>query len=115
MKFAWLGGDLREVCTSEKLLRQQFGDAASAVKFVLTTLAQSDSLRDVRTLRSLQLFLVPPTKKHYGRLLIRHKEIDVTTELLSEDTTTVYDADAASSAWLNPIRRLRIISISSNA
>lgn len=115
MKLAWSGGDLQQVCASERLLRQRFADATTAVKFVLTVLQQSDSLKDVRTLRSLQLFLIPPTNKHQGLLLIRHKEIDMTTELLNDDTTTLYDADSGSSEWLNPIRRLRIISIRPNA
>ncbi|OZE40004.1 hypothetical protein CH259_04935 [Rhodococcus sp. 05-2254-4] len=103
-----------ETCLSEKLLRRRFGDAATAVKYVLTVLSQSESLGDVRTLRSVQLVLIPPTKKHLGRLLVRHKEIDVTTEMLI-DGATVYDVSSAPSEWIDPIRSLRIISISSNA
>lgn len=115
VKFAWSSGDLHAVCASEKLLQQRFGDTAAAVKFLLTVLAHADSLGELRPLRSLQLLPTPPTQKHRGRLLIRHKEIDMTTELLSNDDTVVYDEAAASSSWINPIRRLRIVSISSNA
>lgn len=96
------------------MLRRRFGEAATAVKYVLTVLSQSESLGDVRALRSIQLVLIPPTKRHLGRLLIRHKEIDVTTEMLIDDTT-VYDVSSATSEWSDPIRSLRIISISSNA
>lgn len=115
MKFAWLKGDLQAVCESEKLLRQRFAAAAHSVKYVLTLLANSDSIRDLRAFQSIQLFLVPPTQKHRGRLLIRHKEIDVTMELLIDDTTAIYEIDADSSDWINPIRRVRIVSISANA
>ena len=115
MKFARPGGDLQAVCASEKLLRQRFADAADAVKYVLTVLAQADTMRDVRAFRSLQLFLMPPTQNHSGRLLIRHKEIDVTTELLTDDTTIRYEFDADSSGWINPTRLVRIVSISTNA
>lgn len=115
VKFAWVSGDLNAVCASEKLLQQRFGDAAAAVKFLLTALAHADSLGELRPLHSLQLLPTPPTQKHRGRLLIRHKEIDMTTELLSDNDTVVYDEAAASFSWINPIRRLRIVSISSNA
>ena len=115
MKFAWLEGDLHAVCASEKLLRQRFAGAAEAVMYVLTVLAHSDTMRDVRTFHSIQLFLEPPNQKHQGRLHIRHKEIDVTTELLIDDTTAIYEIDADSSDWINPIRRVRIVSISTNA
>jgi hypothetical protein len=101
------------VCASEKLLERRFAGAGAAVRFVLTVLQQSDTLGDIRTLQSLQLYLIPPTQTHRGRLLIRHKEIDVTTELLTDNTTVVY-TDNDSSEWLNPIRRLRIISIVRN-
>jgi hypothetical protein len=115
VKFAWLGGDLQAVCASEKLLRQRFAGAATSVQHVLTVLAHADTMRDVRAFHSLQLFLVPPTQKHQGRLLIRHKEIDVTMELLADDTTTHYESDAASPAWMDPIRRVGIVSIVTNA
>lgn len=114
IQFAWVGGGLRETCLSEKLLRRRFGEAATAVKYVLTVLSQSESLGDVRTLRSIQLDLIPPTRKHLGRLLIRHKEIDVTTEMLIDDTT-VCDTGSVTSEWSDSIHTLRIISINSNA
>ena len=105
MKFAWSGGDLQ----------QRFAAAASSVQHVLSVLAHADTMRDVRGFHSLQLFPVPPTLKHQGRLLIRHKEIDVTTELLADDTAAYYESDAASPAWMDPIRRVRIVSIVTNA
>lgn len=115
MKFAWLGDDLHETCRSEKRLRQRFGDAASAVKVLLTALSQADSLGDVRAFRSLQLLLIPPTKKHQGRLLIRHKEIDMTMELLTADDRVIYEAERPSASWIDPISHVRVISINSNA
>lgn len=115
MKFAWLSGDLRETCWSGRLLLQRFGSSTPAVQHLLTVLANAHSLGDIRAFRSLQLFLIPPTKKHQGRLLIRHKEIDMITELLTDDDHVVYDAGSTSTAWIDPIRRLRVISITSNA
>jgi len=114
VKIAWPRGDLEVTCASEKLLRQRFAEGAAAVKLVLTVLHQSDTLREVRNFSSIQLFLVPPTGRRDGGLLIRHKEIDVTATLLNDDTTTVYETTSESTEWLNPIRRLRILTISDN-
>jgi hypothetical protein len=115
VKIAWPRGDLEVTCASEKLLRQRFAEGAAAVKLVLTVLHQSDNLREVRNFRSIQLFLVHPAAKRDGGLLIRHKEIDVTATLLNDDNTTVYEATSKSTDWLNPIRRLRILTISNNS
>ncbi len=116
MKIAWPRGDLEVTCASEKLLRQRFADADAAVKLLLTVLYESDTLREVRNFRSIQLYLLPPTgKRAGGRLLIRHKEIDVTATLLNDDNTTIYETTGESTEWLNPIRRLRILTISDNS
>tara|TARA_R110002020_G_scaffold18619_2_gene64754 strand:+ start:1434 stop:1781 length:348 start_codon:yes stop_codon:yes gene_type:complete len=114
VKIAWPRGDLEVICASEKLLRQRFAEADAAVKLLLTVLHQSDTLREVRNFRSIQLFLVHPTGKRDGGLLIRHKEIDVTATLLNDDNATLYETASDSCDWLNPIRRLRILTISDN-
>lgn len=114
MQLAWLDGHLGEVCASEQQLRTRYGLAAAPVKLVLTVLAHSDCLRDVRTHQSLRLSLLPPTTAHEALLLIRHKEIAVTAEPLT-DHAPVQQTHATTASWLDPVRRLRIVSISSHA
>lgn len=114
MQFAWLEGRLGEVCASEQQLRARYGSAAAPVKLVLTVLAQSDCLQDVRAHRSLRLSLVPPTTADEVLLLIRHKEIDVTAEPLT-DHALVQQGHDTTLTWLDPVRRLRIVSINSHA
>lgn len=113
MQLAWLDGRLRQVCASEQQLRARFGPAAAAVKLLLTLLAHSDCLEDVRTHQSLRLSLMPPTTTYEALLLIRHKEIAMTAEPL--DPAPVQQSQATTASWLDPVRGLRIVSISSYA
>jgi hypothetical protein len=114
VKITWPPDDLASVCGSATLLRQRFGENDATVMQILTVLHQANTMKEVRRFKFLQLFLITPTGKREGNLLIRHKEIDVNAYLLGDDSKVIARPDDETTRWLNQIRQLRITTITDN-